>query len=97
MNVELDEAELVSRCVAIVVAYYHFARTWKDWVSVIGSIQAVSETFDHSQVSFDSIRPLLLEDLSDRFDRETADRLGLEFTDLFTVISAPSPAIVGLR
>jgi hypothetical protein len=94
MNVELDEAELVARCVAIVVSYYHFARSWKDWVSIVGSIQSLSERFDSLEVSFDSIRPMLLVELSDRFDQETADRLALEFTDLLAFISSSSPAIV---
>jgi len=93
--VEFDVEVFVSRCVAIVVCYYHFGRTWKDWASIIARIQALSEEFDSPEVSFDSIGPPLLAALCDRFDRETADRLAREFTDLFVFISSSSPATVG--
>jgi hypothetical protein len=95
MPVELEVEDIVSRCVAIVVCYYHFARAWPDWVAVLSTIQAISEDAEASGVSFDSIGPLLQFELSDRFDQETADRLWLEFSDLFAFASASSPAIVG--
>jgi hypothetical protein len=94
MPAELDVEELVSRSVAIVVCYYHFARAWPDWVAVVATIQAISEDAEALGVSFDAIGPLLQVELSDRFDRETADRLSLEFSDLFIFISASSPVIV---
>lgn len=86
---------LVSRCVSIVVCYYHLATTWKDWTSTVLKIQRLSEQFDSAEISFDSIRPLIVARLSERFDPETADRLCLEFTDLIRSIAGSSPATVG--
>ena len=97
MHGELEVEEIVSRCVAIVVCSYHFARAWPDWAAVLATVQAISEEAEASGVSFDEIGPLLQVELSDRFDQETADRLCLEFSDLFTFITASSPAIVGHR
>jgi hypothetical protein len=95
MSVELDVEEFVSRCVAVVICYYHFGKTWKDWASMIARIQVLCEEFDLLEVSFDSIRPRIFLALSDRFDRETADRLGREFTDLFASVAASCPATAG--
>jgi hypothetical protein len=95
MNVDLDVEELVSRCVAIVVCYYHFARTWKEWVAIVAKIQTIAEEAEALEVPYRSIDPPLLRELTDRFDQETADRLSREFAHLFAVISSSSPAIVG--
>ena len=58
---------------------------------------AIAEDANASDVRFDSIGPLLVLKLNDRFDEATAHRLSREFTSLLAVISSSRPAVVGHR
>ena len=95
MNAQFDLEMVVARSVAIVVSYHHFARTWKDWAAIVAKIQAFSEEAESQDIPVDSILPLLLTELSDRFGPETARRLTREFSEMLANTTATDPAMEG--
>jgi hypothetical protein len=97
MSIEPEVEEIVSRSVAIVVCYYHFAKTWEDWAAILAKIQALSGDIEDREVSIRSIVPLLRIELNDRFDRETAHRLFSEFSDMLALVCSSRGALTGHR
>ena len=86
MKTERAVGQLVSQCVSILARYHLLEKTWPNWASMVVEIRAVSAEAEKSGVSCDSIPSLLLIDLSERYDRETTERLIGEFTEILAVM-----------